>query len=40
MSFWGTAGSEAALIEMAHGYEAARNRTDGPLAAPTFPTFV
>lgn len=40
VSFWGTGGSEAALIEIAHGYESARNRSSGPLAAPTFPTFV
>ena len=40
VSFWGTAGSEATLVEIAHGYEAARDRTTGPLPAPTFPTFV
>lgn len=40
VSFWGTGGSEGTLIEVAHGYEAARDRTSGPLAAPTFPTFV
>ena len=40
VSFWGTAGSEAALIEIAHGYEVARNRCTGPLPGPTFPTFV
>lgn len=40
VSFWGTAGSEGALIEIAHGYEVARDRSSGPLAAPTFPTFV
>jgi amidase len=40
VSFWGTAGSEATLVEIAHGYEAARDRTSGPLPAPTFPTFV
>ena len=40
VSFWGTAGSETGLIEIAHGYEVARDRTDGPLAPPTFPTFV
>jgi amidase len=40
VSFWGTAGSEAALIEIAHGYESARDRTAGPLPAPTFPTFL
>ena len=40
VSFWGTAGSEATLVEIAHGYEVARDRTSGPLPAPTFPTFV
>lgn len=40
VSFWGTAGSEATLIEIAHGYEVARDRTSGPLPAPTYPTFV
>ena len=40
VSFWGTAASEGILIEIASGYEAARNRSGGPLDAPTFPTFV
>jgi amidase len=40
VSFWGTAGSEATLVEIAHGYEAARDRVAGPLPAPTFPLFV
>jgi len=40
VSFWGTTGSEATLVEIAHGYERARDRTSGPLAAPTFPGFV
>lgn len=40
VSFWGTAGSETGLIEIAHGYELARDRATGPLPAPTFPTFV
>ena len=40
VSFWGTAGSEATLVEVAHGYETARDRTTGPLPAPTFPGFV
>ena len=40
VSFWGTAGSEATLVEVAHGYEAARDRVAGPLPAPEFPTFV
>ena len=40
VSFWGAAASEGTLIEIAHGYELARDRTSGPLDAPTFPTFV
>ena len=40
VSFWGTAGSEATLIEIAHGYESVRDRVAGPLPEPTFPTFV
>ncbi len=40
VSFWGTAGSETGLIEIAHAYESARDRSTGPLPAPTFPTFV
>jgi amidase len=40
VSFWGTAGSEAGLVEIAHGYELARDTSTGPLPAPTFPTFV
>ncbi len=40
VSFWGTAGSEASLVEIGHGYEQARNRDTGPLAPPTFPSFV
>ncbi|WP_310528819.1 amidase family protein [Nocardioides sp.] len=40
VSFWGAGASEGKLIEIAHGYEAARNRSSGPLAAPNFPTFV
>ena len=40
VSFWGTAGSEATLVEVAHGYETARDRTSGPLPAPTYPGFV
>lgn len=40
VSFWGTAGSESTLVEIARGYETARNRTSGPLPAPTFPAFV
>ena len=40
VSFWGTAGSEANLVEIAHGYEQARNRDTGPLPPPTFEPFV
>lgn len=40
VTFWGTAGSEATLVEIAHGYESARDAADGPLPAPTFPAFV
>jgi amidase len=40
VSFWGTAGSEAALVEIAHGYELARDASTGPLPAPTYPTFL
>jgi amidase len=40
VSFWGTAASETTLVEIAAGYEAARDRDTGPLPAPTFPTFV
>jgi amidase len=40
VSFWGAAASEGTLIEIAHGYEVARDGSSGPLAAPTFPTFV
>jgi amidase len=40
VSFWGTAGSEATLVEVAAGYEAARDRSTGPLPEPTYPTFV
>ena len=40
VSFWGTAGSEATLVEIAHGYEQARNRDTGPLPPPTFAPFV
>jgi amidase len=40
VAFWGTAGSERALIEIAHGYEMARDRTQGPLPEPALPTFV
>jgi amidase len=40
VSFWGTAGSEATLVEIGHGYEQARNRNTGPLPAPTFAPFV
>jgi amidase len=40
VSFWGTAGSETSLVEIAHGYEKARDRRTGPLAEPTFEQFV
>ena len=40
VSFWGTAGSEGTLIEVAHGYEIARDASTGPLPEPTFETFV
>ncbi|CAN5590169.1 amidase [soil metagenome] len=40
VSFWGTAGSEATLVEVAAGFKAARDRAIGPLPPPTFPVFV
>ncbi|MEP6666425.1 MAG: amidase, partial [Nocardioidaceae bacterium] len=40
VSFWGTANSEATLIEIAHGYELARDTDEGPLPEPTYPQFV
>ncbi|HWJ82857.1 MAG TPA: amidase family protein [Nocardioides sp.] len=40
VSFWGTAHSETTLVEIAHGYEVARDASSGPLPAPTLPTFV
>ncbi|MGI8699677.1 MAG: amidase family protein [Nocardioidaceae bacterium] len=40
VTLWGTAGSEAALIEIAAGYEAARDAAAGPLPPPTYPQFV
>jgi amidase len=40
VSFWGTAGTEATLVEIAHGYERARDRKTGPLPEPTFAPFV
>jgi len=40
VTFWGTAGSEASLIELAAGYETVRDAGDGPLPAPTYPQFV
>jgi amidase len=40
VTFWGTANSEATLIEIAAGYEAARDAADGPLPPPTYPQFV
>jgi len=40
VSFWGTAGSDATLVEIAAGFERARDATSGPLPAPTQPAFV
>jgi amidase len=40
VSFWGAAGSEATLVEIAHGYETARDRSTGRLPEPTYATFV
>jgi amidase len=40
VSFWGPAGSERTLVEVARGYESARDGSSGPLPEPTFPTFV
>jgi amidase len=40
VTFWGTAGSEASLIEIAAGFEAARDADAGPLPEPTYPQFV
>ena len=40
VSFWGTAGSEATLVEIGHGYQVARDRDTGPLPRPTFAPFV
>ncbi|RYC13222.1 amidase family protein [Nocardioides zhouii] len=40
VSFWGTAGSEGTLIEIAHGYEVARDASTGPLPEPTMAPFV
>ncbi len=40
ISFWGTANSEATLIEIAHGYEQARDADTGRLPEPTYPQFV
>ncbi len=40
VSFWGTAGSEGTLVEVAHRYEAARAADGGPLPEPTFAPFV
>jgi len=37
VSFWGAAHSETSLVEIAHGYEQAWNRTSGPLPEPSFP---
>jgi amidase len=40
ISFWAGAGSETTLIEIAHGYEQARDAEAGPLPPPTFPAFL
>jgi amidase len=40
VSFWGTAGSEATLVEIGHGYELARDADTGPLPAPELRPFV
>jgi amidase len=40
LSLWGTAGSEATLIEIAHAYETARDRDTGPRPGPGFEPFV
>jgi amidase len=40
VTFWGTARSEPTLLEIAAGYEAARDAGDGPLPEPTYPQFV
>ena len=40
VTFWGTGGSEATLVELAAGYERARDADSGPLPEPTFPEFV
>lgn len=40
VTLWGTAGSEPTLIQIAAGYEAARDRAYGPLPPPTYPQFV
>jgi amidase len=40
ISFWAGAGSETTLIEIAHGYERARDAATGSLPAPTFPAFL
>jgi amidase len=40
ISFWAGAGSETTLVEIAAGYEAARDADAGPLPPPTLPVFV
>jgi amidase len=40
VSFWGTAGSEATLVEIGHGYEQARDQAGGALPEPNFEPFV
>ena len=38
--FWGAAGSEATLVEIAHGYETARDRSSGPLTPPPYTPWI
>jgi amidase len=40
VSFWGTAGSERGLVELAAGLEGARDASIGPLPEPSFAEFV
>jgi amidase len=40
LCLWGTAGSEATLVEIAAGFEAARDADTGPLPEPGFAQFV
>ncbi|MGH3510185.1 MAG: amidase family protein [Nocardioidaceae bacterium] len=40
VTFWGGASSERALLEIAAGYEAARNRSTGPLPPPSYAPWI